>query len=62
VTFIKGLSVFNLLPENQITQPLTVTVGQVQVQRMYLLLSSELDNGHCYALLPVENKRLCTFD
>jgi hypothetical protein len=54
---------FALLPESQFIQPLTVTVGQAEVHRLYTLLSSKLDNGHCDALLPVEeNKRLCTFD
>jgi hypothetical protein len=46
---------FFFVTEDQITQPPFVVVGQVVLERnVYLLLSSELDNGQCDAVLPVE--------
>jgi hypothetical protein len=41
--------------EVQITQPLTVTVGQVVTERnLYLLFNGQLDSDHYGAVLPVK--------
>jgi hypothetical protein len=44
------------------TQPPSAVVDQV-VKEMSLLFGGELDNGHCSALLSVEDKgKHCIFD
>jgi hypothetical protein len=46
-----------LMSEDPISQPPTVTVGQVAIERnVPLLFSGELDSGHCNVLLQVEKK------
>jgi hypothetical protein len=48
---------FYFVSECQITQPLTVTAGQVVTKgNVFLLFNVELDDGYCEILLPVKEK------